>query len=87
MSHEYLLLKWGTLKGWNIVGNDAAIEAYKRFNEAGQTWSAAEQPMTDRHKQAVCDMIDAINGPIKNDWTGEEMTKEAAKAYVMEYSR
>ena len=41
--------------------------------------------MTPAHKQAVCDLIDAVNcEEIWNDWTGEKMSKDEAKKYVME---
>jgi hypothetical protein len=48
---------------------------------------AMQQRDTDKQKQAICDLIDAIDGPIENDWTGEAMTKEEAKKYVLEYKR
>lgn len=88
MSEQYLLLKWGTLKGWNLTGNEAAIAAAKRYSEAGSTsMSAMTQHDNAEQKQAICDMIDAIDGPITNDWSGKSMTKDEAKAYVMEYGR
>lgn len=88
MSDEYLLLKWGTMKGWNLGENEAARAAAKRYNEAGSvSMSAMAQHDTPEQKQALCDIIDAINGPIQNDWTGEQMTKDEAKKYVLEYGQ
>ncbi|WP_203309797.1 hypothetical protein [Sphingomonas beigongshangi] len=88
MSEQYLMLKWGTLKGWNLTGNEAAIAAAQRYNGAGLTsMSAMAQHDNAEQKQAICDMIDAIDGPITNDWSGESMTKDEAKAYVMGYDR
>ena len=84
---EYLLLKWGTLKGWNAVGNEKAIAAITRYHEEPTSLSAMSQRDTDGQKRAICDLIDAINGPITNDWTGEEMTKDEAKKYVLEYDQ
>ena len=84
MSEEYLLLKWGTLKGWNIQ-SPAALAAAKRYSEGGMSLSAMAQRDTDEQKQALCDLIDAIDGSITNDWSGEQMTKDEAKKYVLEY--
>lgn len=81
---EYLLLKWGTLKGWNLE-NEKSREAAQRYADLGMSMSAMQQNDTPAHKQALCDLIDAIDGPITNDWSGEEMSKDEAKRYVMEY--
>lgn len=82
---EYLLLKWGTLKGWNVVGNEAAMTALRRYADDPTSAGAMQQRDTDGQRRAICDLIDAVNGPITNDWTGEEMTKDEAKKYVLEY--
>lgn len=81
---ESLLLKWGTIKG-REVETDASREALKRFIDLGMSMSAMSQDMTSEHKKALCDLIDAIDGEIMNDWSGETLSKEAAKKYVMEY--
>jgi len=87
MMTQHLLLKWGTLKGWNVEGNDAAYDAINRYRDGGYAMGAAQQRDTPEQKQALCDLIDAIDGPIINDWTGDKLTKEQAKAYVMEYGK
>ena len=79
-----ITLKWGTLKGWSGVGGDA-IAACQKFLDLGSSHSAMHQVMTDAHKEALCDFIDAVDEPILNDWSGEKMTKAEAKKYVMEY--
>lgn len=84
---EYLLLKWGTLKGWNVTGNKKAKAAIKRYAAEGASMSAMLQKDTPTQKQALCDIIDAINGPITNDWSGEKMSKEQAKEYVLNYGK
>lgn len=85
MADEYLLLKWGSLKGWSLGDNEAARAAAERFASEGMSMSAALQHNTDTQREALCDLIDAINGPITNDWSGEEYTKDQAKAYIREY--
>jgi len=84
---EYLLLKWGTLKGWSLK-SEAARAAGRAYLDAGeQRLSAMSQRDTDEQKAALCALIDAIHGPIQNDWSGEIMTKDEAKTYVLEYGR
>jgi len=85
MAEEYLLLKWGTIKGCNLNGNDAAMAALERYCAEPVSMGAMQQSDTDAQRQAICDIIDALNGPITNDWTGEEMTKDEARKYVLEY--
>lgn len=84
---DKLLLKWGTFKGWNLE-SDAALAAAQAYLNAGeQSLSAMAQHDTPEQKAALCNLIDAIDGVIKNDWSGEIMTKEEAKKYVMEYGQ
>lgn len=84
---EYLMLKWGTLKGWDCDGNEKMLEALQRWDGEGSSLSTMTQHDTDTQKEAICDAIDACNGEITNDWSGEKMTKEDAKAYVRDYRR
>lgn len=84
---EYLLLKWGTLKGWNVGDNKAAKAALQKYHDDPATLSVMMQRDTDRQKTALYELIDAINGEIQNDWSGEIMTKDEAKKYVREYGR
>lgn len=83
--NDTLYLKWGSLKGYDLE-SDAARAARDRYLDAGpQSLSAMAQHDTPEQKAALCDLIDAIDGEIINDWSGETLTKEAAKKYVMEY--
>ncbi len=81
---EYLSLKWGTLKGWRLESEQSRAAA-QRYADLGMSMGAMQQDDTPEHKQALCDLIDAIDGEITNDWTGEKMSKDAAKRYVLEY--
>ena len=85
MTDQYLLLKWGSLKGWRVPEEGPAWDALKRWHEGGVSMSAMAQHDTDDQKQALCDLIDAVDGPITNDWSGEALTKDEAKRYVLEY--
>ena len=81
---EHLLLKWGTLKGWEVE-TDKSREALGRYADLGMSMSRMMQRDTPEQKQALCDLIDAIDGEIVLDWTGERVTKDEAKKYVMDY--
>lgn len=83
---EYLLLKWGTLKGLSVE-SDQAKAALARYNEGSVSMSAMAQRDDDAQRKALCDLIDVVDGPIVNDWSGETLTRDQAKAYVMEYPR
>jgi hypothetical protein len=81
---ESLLLKWGTLKGWELE-SEKSVEIFNRYVDLGASYSAMAQKDTEEQKAIICELIDAIDGKIQNDWTGEMMTKDEAKEYVMTY--
>jgi hypothetical protein len=83
---EYLLLKWGTLKGWRFVGEETK-KLFDAYCELGASASAAMQHDTPEQKDIICKIIDMLEGYVWNDWTGEMMTKEEAKKYVLEYGK
>lgn len=85
---DELSLKWGTLKAWHFR-SDAARAAAKAYAEAGpMSASAMAQHDTPEQKAALCNLIDVLNcDTVTNDWSGERMTKEEAKRYVMEYGQ
>ena len=85
--NDRLLLKWGTLKGWDFDGNEKAQELLRRYGELGWALGAMQQRDTPEQKELLCQLIDACDGPITNDWSGEDLTKEAAKEYVLNYGR
>jgi hypothetical protein len=81
---ESLLLKWGTLKGWDLE-SEKSLDIIRRYEDLGASMSAMAQRDTPEQKQLICDLIDAVDGEIMNDWSGEVMSKDEAKKYVMEY--
>lgn len=87
-NNDYLLLKWGTLKGWNFENSPEAFEALKEYDSLGASMSAMTQNDSDRQKELICIMIDKVNGEVQNDWTGEIYeNREDAKKYVLEYGK
>lgn len=88
MAAEHLVLKWGALKGWKFDHASPFSEALKRYHDAGEVcFSVMQQRDSEDQKKALCEAIDVVDGEIINDWSGEKMTKDEAKKYVMEYSK
>lgn len=81
----YILLKWGSLKGWGNL-TDEQVNALQKYADLGMSMSAIAQKNTDAHKNALCNAFDLFeDGQITNDWSGESMTIKEAKKYIMEY--
>lgn len=81
---EHLLLKWGTVKGWDGL-SEKSQEIMQRYFPDGVSWSAMSDHPDDARKAILCELIDQLDGEIANDWTGKAMTKDEAKAYVNDY--
>lgn len=86
-NNDYLLLKWGTLKGYCFENSPEAFEALKEYNSIGSSFSAMMQKDTPRQKELISIMIDKVNGSVSSDWSGEDWTndRDKAKEYVMNY--
>ena len=86
---ESLTLKWGTLKAWHVQRGGPAFDALKRYHETGPVaLGAAQQHDTPEQKQAICDLIDALDAEtVYLDWDGVHVSKDEAKKYVMEYGQ
>lgn len=82
---NYLVLKWGTLKAWSFTGNEEAIKLLRRYKEIGSSLSVMMQHDTPEQKEIICKLIALVPGQIYLDWDGRYVSKEKAKAYVMEY--
>lgn len=85
---DHLLLKWGTLKGWDFENSPEAFEALQEYSKLGFSLSAMMQKDTQRQKELICIMIDKVNGEVQDDWTGKVYEdREEAKRYVMTYGQ
>jgi len=85
MASESLTLKWGSLKAWDIK-NPETFELLKQWHKLGSTASAIAHRDTPEQKELICKLIDAVDcEKIWLDWTGEKVSKEKAKEYVMNY--
>lgn len=83
---ESLTLKWGTLKGWDLE-SERSIDLMKRYAAIGMSAGAMTQGDTAEQRRLICELIDAVDGEIFNDWSGELMAKDEAKKYVMDYGQ
>lgn len=81
---ENLLLKWGTVKGWDNF-TEKSQEIVGRYFEDGVSMSAMADRPDEKRRAILCELIDQLDGEIHNDWSGEKMSKEEAKKYVQEY--
>ncbi len=83
---DFILLKWGTLKGWRL-NKPESFTLLQRYANIGMSMGAMQQQDTPEQKQILCDLIEQHDGTIKNDWDGEEYTKEKAIDYIRNYGR
>ena len=85
---ESLTLKWGTLKAWHLE-SEASMAALRKYREVGPvSMSAMAQHDNDAQKDAVCELIDAVDcETIYLDWDNEQVSKDEAKDYVRNYAR
>lgn len=82
---DYITLKWGTIKSCKMT-NPALKPLIDEYNnEGGMSMSAMTQNDTPRQKEIICEMIEIIGKPVYNEWSGEQMSIEEAKRYVMGY--
>ena len=83
---DYITLKWGTLKAWKLTSKKG-MGLLKRYEESGSCMSGMGQQDTSEQKELICEMIDIVPGDIYLSWDGEYVSKDKAKAYVMEYGK
>lgn len=88
MSNEYLDLKWGTIKAWNIETPEAQA-LLEKYQSLGVSPGAMTQHDTPEQTEILCQMIDAMDIEtiyIRAD-EGRNVTKEEAKLYLREYPK
>lgn len=83
---EFLLLKWGTVKGWDHL-SEKSQGIMRRYFADGISMSCVTDKPNEKRKDILCELIDQLNGAIWNDWSGKKMTPDEAKAYVREYGQ
>jgi hypothetical protein len=82
-NEPYLLLKWGTLKGWGNIP-EANHELMRRLLQDAPMSCAEDHPSLER-KAILCELIRSHVGDIQNDWDGKHYTQAEAVEYVMNY--
>ena len=84
-SEDYLTLKYGTLKSWNLTSENGK-NLLNKYHKLVSSASAMAQHDTDEQKQLICQMIDECGAEtIYFDWDDKEVTKDEAKRYVLEF--
>lgn len=83
LDFDCLTLKWGQVK-FAYINSKAAQEAYQELNEI----KCADSQDPERERLALCDLIDSLHADtIHLEWEEKHVSKEEAKAYVMDYER
>ncbi len=62
----------------------AKVESKKITAEADLK---AKQLIDEARVEILCQLIEKFDGPISNDWSGEDYTKEQPIAYVRDYGK
>lgn len=85
MSEDYLLLKWGTIKGWEFETTEC--ESFKLLEKYMDNMSGgcAQHKPNKEQNELLCTLIEDFDGEIWNDWDDKIMSKEEAKEYVSTY--
>jgi len=83
MDKCHLLLKWGTVKGWDFPKGEC-LDLLGKYLEGSPISCAMDKP-DEARKAILCEIIDKMDGEIWNDWDNVQLTKRQAKKYVMEY--
>ena len=78
---ESLLLKWGTVKGWDDL-TERSQDILRHYFADGVPMSCMGDHPDEGRKVILCQLIDQFEGEIRNDWSGEIMSKDEAKKYV-----
>lgn len=87
MDKDYLSLKWGTLKGWNLH-SEKGKKLLETYFKLGANMSAMMQKDLPEQKNLILEMIDECNNDeIYLEWDGINVSKEEAKKYITEYGR
>ena len=82
---DYILLKWGSLKGWDLHSAKGKNLSDDYINN-GRSMSAMLQKDNAHQKEPILEMIEECNGTIQNDWDGSYYTKQQARDYITSYS-
>jgi len=78
---DYILFKWGSLKGFRL-NSEKGKALSNEYSLLGRSISAMCQKDTERQKELINFMIDECDGVLQSDWSGEHFTKKQAKEYL-----
>ncbi len=81
---DKLLMKWGTMAAWNLESDAARAAGETYLKSKFHSMGALDQHDSYEQKTILCGLIDAVDGEIVNSESGETLSKEKAKTYVLE---
>ncbi len=84
IKQDFIILKWGTLKSWNVTSAEGKI-LLEKYRKLGSSMSAMAQRDIPEQKEIICKLIDLVPGEIYLNWDDKYVSKEAAKKYVLGY--
>jgi len=85
---ESLILKWGSLKGWELHSEVSMAALQKYFDAGTVSMSAALQRDNADQKTALLDLIDVVDcETVCLDWDGKNVSKDKAKEYILNYGK
>lgn len=87
MSDDILTLKFGSVKSWNLSSDNVAHEKILSLSDLPFRYLNGVRYLSEEQKNVVCEVIDLVDGQIILEWTGKSMSKEEAKAYVLNYGK
>ena len=87
MNNDYILVKFGTIKGYRLEHNPAALALVREYISLGASASAMHQMDTPEQKRILCQLFEVHKGPIINDWSGDHLTLDDAVRYIQEYGK
>lgn len=77
---DELTLKRWICKNYDFEKNPKAQELMNKYNQLESEWVSM---YSSQMKLLLCEIIDLVDWYIYNDWSGDYMTKEDAKQYVL----
>ncbi len=87
MNNDYIVLKWGTLKAWDLEHNPECVELIEKYRKDGVCLSVALQKDTNNQQNILCEIVKKIDGSISNGWDNKELTKDEAIDYIRSYGK
>lgn len=84
---NFLELKWGTVKSYDLTSNPTALKLMEEYFELDTYEPGPRRAETDKQKELLCRIIEAVGGNIYLSWDAKYASVQGAKDYVMNYGK